>query len=177
MDFSHLSPAEIWRLLIPRSHWLYEDDVPEDELIFRYRQHIYFINQDGSVLSLPEPEHLERYHLSALLDHLANSDETYDYDDSGEFDYGAVLTRMGYVVPTAPPREEADYLIEIVDTLDPCGQITRYELRSVGFAFALYHALLACQRLNEQSDGEGEHEVKRITPIRECKAKELHVRH
>nr|WP_241254560.1 hypothetical protein [Brevibacillus sp. SYP-B805] len=169
----HAAPADIWRLLIPSSCWLFPEEVPDDELIFHYRDHIYFVNSDGSVISMPKPAGCELMGLGELLDLLATAEETYDFDDNGEFDYGCILKRMGYVVPTSGTGEKADYLVEIVNTIAPQSMVTRYELSRVSFAFALYHALLRCHELNGKSDWEFEHEVKRISPVERLQMKDL----
>ncbi len=173
MELLQAAPAEIWRLLIPASCWLYHEEVPEDELIFHYRDQIYFVNEDGSVISLPKPAAFELMDLGKLLDHLATSDSTYDYDDSGEFDYGSVLQGMGFMVPISGRREQGNYLVEIVNIFAPEEMVTRYELRKVSFSFALYHALLCCHELNRKCDWEFEHEVKCITPMEPIHTKNL----
>lgn len=173
MELLSAAPAYIWRLLIPQSLWLYRDEVPEDEFIFQYRNHIYFINGDGSVLSLPKPAAFELMDLGELLDYLARSDSTYDYDDCGEFDYGFVLRRMGYLAPTNCTREQGNHLVEIVNMQAPDEMVTRYELHNVSFSFALYHALMRCHELNRKSDWEFEHEVKCITPLENNRTKDL----
>ncbi|WP_134686419.1 hypothetical protein [Brevibacillus migulae] len=175
MELFSAAPADIWRLLIPSSHWLYRDEVPEDELIFHYRDQIYFVNNDGSVISLPKPAAFELMDLGELLDHLATSDCSYDYDDSGEFDYASVLLRMGYLVPTGSRRERADHLVEIVNTLAPEKMVTRYELPGVCFTFALYHGLLRCHELNRKCDWEFEHEIKSIKRAGQYEAKHFHL--
>lgn len=177
MELLQAAPADIWRLLIPPSCWLYREEVPEDELIFHYRNQIYFINEDGSVISLPKPAAFEMMDLGNLLDHLATSDSTYDYDDSGEFDYGFVLQRMGFMVPISGRREQGDYLVEIVNLFSPEEMVTRYELQQVSFSFALYHALLRCHELNRKCGWEFEHEVKRITLLEPFQAKNLQYQH
>jgi hypothetical protein len=176
MELLHTSPADIWRLLIPSPLWLFPEDVPTDELIFHYRDHIYFINNDGSVLAMPKPACFDLMELGELLDLLATSDNTIDFDDEGEFDYGFVLKRMGYVVPTSRERGKATYQIEIVNTIAPHAMITRYELKRVSFTFALYHALMRCHELNERSDWEFEHEVRRITRLEKTMATQYQVK-
>ncbi|WP_400164777.1 hypothetical protein ACAF76_005825 [Brevibacillus sp. TJ4] len=164
MDMLEKKPAQIWRMLIPASAWMFPDEVPESELIFSYRTHIYFVNDDGSVLALPKPPGWEMLDLGMLLEHLATSEQTIDFDDNGEFDFGFVLKQMGYVVPTKKKREKANYQIEIINTALPhAGH--RYELRHVQFVFALYHALMRCHELNAKTDWEYEHEVKRIVKV------------
>jgi hypothetical protein len=167
MELLHASPATIWRLLIPKKHWLFAEDVDEEELVFLYRDFVYFVNEDGSVLSLPKPKHLEYMDLGDLYDHLAEADDTFDFDDHGMFDYAEILQRMGYIVPTARTRERKDYAVEIVNSLDPERMVSRYTLKRVSFVFALYHALLRCRELNVKSDGLFEHEVKRVASIEE----------
>lgn len=162
MEMPNDKPAQIWRLLIPPVYWMFPNDVPEDELIFHYRDHIYFVNNDGSVLAMPKPACYDLLDLGTLLEYLATSDDTIDFDDEGEFDIGFVLKRMGYVVPTRQKREKATYQIEIINTVLPKAHGTRYELKNVHFGFALYHALMRCHELNAKTDWEYEHEVKRI---------------
>ncbi len=162
MEFDNTEAATVWRLLIPAKHWLFCDDVSEDELIFAYRDKIYFVNFDGSVLALPKPAHVELLNLTMLLERLASSDEVIDFDDEGIFDYGSILKRMGYCLPTSTKFEKYTYQIEIVNTMAPKTLATRYELKKVSFVYALYHALMRCHELNAKSDWEFEHEVKRI---------------
>jgi|GEM_PF-550717 len=170
MDLLQAAPAVIWRLLIPPAHWLFPEDTPEDELIFHYRDHIYFVNQDGSVIALSKPACWELLTLGELLELLASSDDTYDFDDHGEFDYAVILGKMGFMVPVRAGRERADYLVEIVNTLAPEEMISRYELKQVSFPFALYHALLRCHELNRRSDWAFEHEVSRISRLEQAAA-------
>lgn len=177
MELLHAMPSEIWRLLIPSTYWLFSEDVPNNELIFHYRDKIYFVNEDGSVISMKKPTHFEWMDLGDLLDHLAKTDDTYDFDEQGEFDYGCILLRMGYMVPAKRQKERADYLIEIVNTIAPDRMVTRYELKKVSFPFALYHALMRCHQLNKQSDWEFEHEVKSITKAERYQLKDLQVQH
>ncbi|WP_064203362.1 hypothetical protein [Brevibacillus brevis] len=165
MELLHCEPAQIWRYLIPQNYWMFPDEVPEDELIFHYRDHIYFVNNDGSVLAMPQPACFETLDMGTLLEYLATSDDTFDFDDEGEFDYGHVLKRMGYIVPVRDKREKATYQIEIINTALPKAHGTRYEMKQVTFAFALYHALMRCHELNAKTDWEYEHEVKRIAVV------------
>ncbi|QDS33151.1 hypothetical protein [Brevibacillus brevis] len=165
MELLHSEPAQIWRYLIPQNHWMFPDEVPEDELIFHYRDHIYFVNNDGSVLSMPQPACFDSLDMGTLLEYLATSDDTIDFDDEGEFDYGHVLKRMGYIVPVRDKREKATYQIEIINTALPKAHGSRYEMKQVTFAFALYHALMRCHELNAKTDWEYEHEVKRIAEV------------
>ncbi|MBU8715620.1 MULTISPECIES: hypothetical protein [Brevibacillus] len=165
MELMNAKPAQIWRLLIPQSFWMFTEEVPEDELIFHYRDHIYFVNQDGSVLALPKPACFDMLDMGTLLECLATSDDTIDFDDEGEFDYGFVLKQMGYIVPVREKREKATYQIEIFNTALPKAHATRYEMKHVDFGFALYHALMRCHELNAKTDWEYEHEVKRIVKV------------
>ncbi|WP_024985673.1 hypothetical protein [Brevibacillus borstelensis] len=165
MDFLQKTPAEIWRMLIPPANWMFCEEMPEGELIFHYRDSIYFINEDGSVLALPKPACFEQLDLETLLEWLATSEETVDFDDNGEFDYGFVLKQMGFVVPTRRPRETSSFQIEIINTVLPQSMCTRYELKKVSFIFALYHALMRCHELNRRSGWEYEHEIKSITKL------------
>lgn len=165
MELLHAEPARIWRLLIPASHWLFPDEVPEDELVFQYRKRIYFIHEDGAVLSIRQPDDIARLDLDDLYDHLASADDSLDFDDEGEFDLFSVLKRMGYLVPTKQDREKLTYRIEIVNAMNPGALSMSYELANVSFVFALYHALMRCHQLNEQSDWDYEHEIKEIKEI------------
>jgi len=175
MEWSHTCPADVWRMLVPASCWMFSEDVPADELIFHYRDHIYFVGSDGSVLALPKPACFEQMDLGEILDLLATSEDTIDFDDEGQFDYGFVLKQMGYVVPTKKERERAAYQIEIVNTIAPHAMITRYELNQVCFTFALYHALMRCHELNERSAWEFEHEVKRISRLEKSAASQYRI--
>lgn len=165
MEMLNESPAKIWRLLIPATYWMFPKEVPEDELIFHYRDHIYFVNNDGAVLAMPKPACYDLLDLGTLLEYLATSEDTVDFDDEGEFDIGFVLRRMGYIVPTRGRREKATYQIQIVNTVLPKAHGTRYELKNVHFVFALYHALMRCHELNEKTGWEYEHEVKQIVKV------------
>lgn len=165
MEMINEAPAQIWRMLIPSHHWMFPEDMPQDELIFHYRDHIYFVNNDGSVLSMPKPACYDLLDLGTLLEYLATSDDTVDFDDEGEFDFGFVLKRMGYIVPTKKKKEKATYQVEIINTALPKAHATCYELKNVHFVFALYHALMRCHELNEKTDWEYEHEVKRIVRV------------
>lgn len=165
MELLHAEPARIWRLLIPVSNWLYTDEVPEDELLFHYRKHVYFVHEDGAVLSIPAPENLERMELEDLYDLLAMSEDSVDFDDQGEFDYFSVLLRMGYLVPAMHEEDQHSFHIEITNTLKPASLSTGYDLQNVSFEFALYHALMRCHELNEQCDWDYEHEIKEIKEV------------
>ncbi|WP_139491293.1 hypothetical protein [Brevibacillus dissolubilis] len=177
MELLHADPATIWRMLIPKQRWLYVDEMPEDELIFTYRDKVYFVNNDGSVLAMNAPEHLSMYTLGDMFSRLAGTNETFDFDDQGIFDYGAILRHMGYMAPIVRKRDRSNYLVEIVNGLDPEMLVTRYELKKVNFTFALYHAVLRCHELNKKCDYEFEHEVKRIAKVERFVAKDLHMKH
>ncbi len=176
MELLHAEPAAIWRMLIPRRLWLFPDDLGDNELIFAYRDQVFFVGHDGSVLAMAKPQTLARMRLADLLDRLAASDETVDFDDNGMFDYGAILKWMGYVVPVGRRRDTDRYLIEIVNTIAPDAMVTRYELKRVSFTYALYHALMRCFELNEKCDGEFEHEVKRIAKVEPYSPQQVSVR-
>lgn len=165
MELLNEAPAQVWRLLIPPSQWMFPDEVPQDELIFHYRDDIYFVSQDGSVLAMPKPACFDRMDLGTLLEHLAASECTVDFDDEGQFDFGFVLKRMGYIVPVRQKGKRATYQVEIINTALPKALASRYELKNVHFVFALYHALMRCHELNEKTDWEFEHEVKRIEKV------------
>ncbi|MGO0062238.1 hypothetical protein ACTID9_19750 [Brevibacillus fluminis] len=165
MELLDVEPARIWRLLIPAANWLYTDEVPEDELIFHYRKHVYFVHEDGAVLSIPAPDHLERLELEDLYDLLAESEDSHDFDDEGVFDTFSVLSRMGYLVPTKHEGDRHHYHIEIVNTMKPDSLSVCYDLEQVSFEFALYHALMRCHELNEQCDWDYEHEIKEIKEV------------
>ncbi|AKF93565.1 hypothetical protein NW801_12705 [Brevibacillus laterosporus] len=169
MDLLRREPVEIWRLLIPRKQWLFAQDTDPSEFIFGYRDKVYVVNEDGSVISLPRPLHIERMSVVQLLDLMVMGSGTFDYDDNGIFDVGGVLKDMGYMA--AIGSEKHDYQIEIVNTLDPDKMISSYVLKGVSFTFALYHAILRCHELNLKSDGLFEHEVKEIVKIEPRKYK------
>ena len=177
MELLHSEPAAIWRLLIPASHWLYADDVPNNELVFTYRDQLYFVNDDGSILSVPKPRQLDQMDLGEVYDYLSLSDEAYDFDDAGEFDYALVLQRMGYLIPSGEPTDRDDYLIELVNTTQAEQAPIRYQLQQVSFVFALYHGLMRCHELNVASDGEDEHEIKRISKLEPYQLNDLQMRH
>lgn len=173
MEFSLKESAAIWRELIPARDWLCPEDTPEDELIFAYRDKIYFVNFDGSVLAISRPPHLELFNISMLYDRLASTEEVIDFDDEGIFDCGSILKQMGYVVPTTTKLEKHTYQIEIINTIAPQTFVSRYELKKVSYRYALYHAVMKCHELNEKSDWEFEHEVKQIRKIDPPAKKEL----
>nr|WP_239565442.1 hypothetical protein [Brevibacillus fulvus] len=158
-------PSHIWRLLIPSCHWLHAAELPEDELIFHYRDRLYFVNEDGSVISAAKPAHLEWMDLGSLYEWLAACEDTYDFDDNGEFDYGFILKRMGYLAPVKRQRANTCYQIKIVNRSAGQTMMSSYELYKVSFEFALYHALLRCHELNEKTEWLFEHEVKEIKRI------------
>ncbi|QDX95580.1 hypothetical protein C2W64_04313 [Brevibacillus laterosporus] len=160
MDLLRREPAEIWRLLIPRKQWLFDQDTDPSEFIFGYRDKVYVVNEDGSVISLPKPLNLERMSVIQLLDLMVMGTGTFDYDDHGIFDVGGILKDMGYMAPIG--MEKHNYRVEIVNTLDPDTMNSYYVLKGVSFTFALYHAILRCHELNVKSDGLFEHEVKEI---------------
>lgn len=165
MELLHAEPARIWRLLIPVTNWLYVDEVPEDEFIFYYRKHVYFVHEDGAVLSIPAPDQLEMIELEDMYDLLASSEDSFDFDDQGEFDYFSVLSRMGYLVPTMHDDDRHHFHIEIINAMKPTSLALDYDLSDVSFEFALYHALMRCHQLNEQCDWDYEHEIKEIKEV------------
>jgi len=177
MELTNKEPAEIWRMLIPRRHWLYADELEDDEFIFAYRNHVYFVNDDGSVLSVAQPDYLELCDIEDLYDLLEDTQDTFDFDDNGIFDYGSILKRMGYIASTGSRGERAGYMIEIVNTIDPDAMLHRYELDDVSMTYALYHALLRCHELNAKSDWEFEHEVKQIVKIEKYAEPDLQRKH
>ncbi|UFJ41628.1 hypothetical protein LOK74_03695 [Brevibacillus humidisoli] len=162
MELCKLEPVDVWRLLIPERMQLFEDDMPGDELIFRYRDSVYFVHDDGAVIALPAPAHLEQLSLGGFLEHVMTAEETVDFDEQGMFDIGTILRRIGFVVSCTGRRDQGDYQVEIVDALVVGQTIASYYLTGVTFTFALYHGLLCCSHLNELAEENGEFEVKRI---------------
>ncbi|WP_126425646.1 hypothetical protein [Brevibacillus marinus] len=163
MELSKLAPVEIWRLLIPARMQLFADELSGDELIFRYRDKVYFVHEDGAVLALPTPPQLKHMTFPAFLEYLMKEDETIDFDENGVFDIGSILRQIGFVVSCGRRRERADYTVEIIDALAPGQPLARYVLCGVSFTFALFHGLLCCSYLHELAEEDGEFEVKRIT--------------
>ena len=177
MELLNKEPADIWRMLIPKHKWLFTGDLSDDELIFTYRDQVYFVNNDGSILSMNKPAHLDTISLGSLYDLLAASPHTFDFDDHGIFDYASILQHMGYLIPTGNLRNLANYEVEIVNILNPEKMVSRYECKRVSMVYALYHALLRCHELNRKSGWEYEHEVKSIRKIESQQRKDLKTKH
>lgn len=163
MDLSSLSPVDIWRLLVPDRMRLFVDELCSDELVFCYRDRVYFVHADGAVISLSAPPQLKRMSFSAFLEYLQAAEDTLDFEENGVFDIGTILRQIGFVVSCGRWRERADYTVEIIDELAPEMVLTRYVLIGVSFTFALYHGLLCCSHLFELAEESGEFAVKRVT--------------
>ncbi|RXT13579.1 hypothetical protein [Ammoniphilus sp. CFH 90114] len=159
------SPAEIWRLLLPKQNILFSRDHEYDDLIFRFRGHIYFVHEDGAVVRMKKPENLQILTPEDLWELLFHDKDTLDYDDCGLFSIGAILQHMGFLVPLKMGKSQRTYEVEVINRLDQHPQSYTYTLEDVTFRFALYHALLTCHDMNVQFEDTGEYEIESITPL------------
>ncbi|MBP1932870.1 hypothetical protein [Ammoniphilus resinae] len=154
------SAVEIWKMLIPSKYILFPFEMDNEELIFHYRDYIYFVQDDGAVVRMGKPIDLHKQKLEDLWQLLFYDRQTFDYDHHGIFSIGAILKHMGYMVPfTYHPHQT--HLVEIVDLINP-DQVYQIELNSLSFRFVLYQSLLYCDELNEQFRGETEFEIQQI---------------
>lgn len=165
MQFLDAKPAALWRILIPRQRWLFTADLPEDELVFHYRQRVYYVHRDGSVVSVPLPKRWTEMTYSAFCRYLAEAVDSYDFDDEGIFDVGSILQTMGFLLPISQRGHYATYSIQLLDTVDKSGSTVHYELPGVDLSFALYHAVMMCSQLNAQSNWAAEYEVMEISQL------------
>lgn len=159
------TPADIWRMLLPKQHILFPPDREYDDLIFQYRNFVYFVHEDGAVVRMNKPHNVRKLTQEDLWEFLFHEKETLDYDDCGFFSIGSILRHMGFLVPMKTGGREGNYEVEVLNRLDPDQQGSRYTLTAVTFRFALYHALLKCHEMNDSEGEEGEYEVQSITPL------------
>jgi len=154
------SAVDIWKMLIPAKNILFPFQLDRDELVFYFREHIYFIQEDGAVVRMAKPTDLYKHKLEDLWQLLFYDHHTFDYDHHGIFSIGAILRHMGFMVPfTHQPR--FSHQVEIVDLVNP-DQVYQIELNNSSFRFVLYRSLLYCDELNEQFRGETEFEIQQI---------------
>jgi hypothetical protein len=159
------SPAEIWRMLLPKKCILYPENNHYDELIFWYRKHVYFVHEDGAVVRIQKPSQVKKLSADDLWEILFHEKDTFDYEDHGIFSIGAILLHMGYLVPILVRGNHDDYGVEIVNILEPEKVAQHLNLQNVSFQYALYLSLLKCHELNEESKGRYEFEIQRISPV------------
>ncbi|HJV45239.1 MAG TPA: hypothetical protein VJ824_05885 [Bacillota bacterium] len=161
------SPVELWRLLLPEKFILYPNkDYPYEELIFFYRNYIYFVHEDGSVIRMNKPTQLKKLDVDDLWELLFHDRDTFDYDDHGIFTIGAILLDIGFLLPAYSSRGKADYQIEIVQAGEPQRVVGEFEIRGVTFQFALYQAFILCHVWNGQLQEELEYEIRQITQLK-----------
>lgn len=157
------SPIDIWRMLLPAKQILFPA-IQDDDLIFQYRSHIYFVHEDGAVIRMKKPEHPHKLSQEDLWDALFHEHDTFDYEEHGIFSIGGILLHMGFMLPLKAASSQSSFQIEIVNKLDPELPIHSYELSRVSFRFALYHSLIRCHEWNAQNE-ELEFEVQQISRI------------
>lgn len=158
------TPAEIWRLLLPKPSILFPAIREYDDLIFQYRNFVYFVHEDGAVVRMNKPQNVRKLAQEDLWELLFHDKDTLDYDDCGFFSIGSILKHMGFLVPMKTGGREGTYEVEILNRMNPDQKGSSYTLTEVTFRFALYHALLQCHELNVREE-EGEYEIQSITPL------------
>lgn len=161
------SPAEIWKMLLPKKNILFLDHYEYEELIFYYRNYVYFVHHDGAIVRMKKPNGLRKLKQEDLWELLFHEDDTFDYDDEGIFTLGEVLLHIGFVVPLKTSKSQSSYQIEVVNRLSPEPTSISYELNDVSFQYALYHSHLKCVELNEQEREDNEYEVAQILRLNE----------
>lgn len=154
-------PLQIWKMLLPKKNVLFSEE--NDDLIFFYRDQLYFAHGDGAIVRMKKPEKAEKMTADDLWELLFYEKDTYDYDDHGVFSIGAVLLEMGYLVQLNQ-RKKKDYHVELVNLIEP-GQIRWMEFHQVPFQYALSQALIECHRLNLENDGRDEYNVLQVTEL------------
>lgn len=159
------SSAEIWQMVLPKRNILFPAFSENDDLIFYYRNSVYFVHEDGAVVRMKKPGNIHKLSQEDLWEILFHEKDTFDYDDHGMFSMGAILKDMGFMIPLKNRPYECSFKIEIVNRIDPEGDLYFYELNQVSFQYALYHAFIQCHERNEQSSGVGEYEVQQIDRI------------
>lgn len=156
------SSAEIWQMLLPRKNILFPALSENDDLIFYYRNFVYFVHEDGAVVRMKKPGNIHKLTQEDLWEILFHEKDTFDYDDHGMYSMGEILKDMGFMIPLKNYPFECRFKIEIVNRIDPEEDSKFYELNQVSFQYALYHAFIRCHEWNEQSGGVGEYEVQQI---------------
>jgi hypothetical protein len=161
------SPAEIWKMLLPKKNILFLDRYEYEELIFYYRNYVYFVHHDGAIVRMKKPSGLHKMTQEDLWERLFHEEDTFDYDDEGLFTIGEVLLHMGFVVPLKSSRSRFCYQIEVVNRLNPESLFISYELKNVSIQYALYYSYLKCLEYNEQEQEDSEYEVAQIVCLNE----------
>ncbi|RKD27067.1 hypothetical protein BEP19_00390 [Ammoniphilus oxalaticus] len=156
-------PTDIWKLLIPRKNILLAEGQGFEDLIFYYRDNLYFVHEDGAVVGMKRPREVEKIAPDELWELLFYAKDTFDYDDQGLFSIGSILLEMGYLTEVQQNQRKS-YRVELVDMLDS-SRVRSFELQSVSFQYALYRALLECHLLDLDGGESVEYEVLQIVEI------------
>jgi hypothetical protein len=158
------STIDIWKLLLPKKNILFSGTWEYEELIFFYRNYVYFVHEDGATIRMRKPEHVHRLSQEDLWESLFHEQDTFDYDDHGMFSIGSVLLSMGFILPiTRFRRGKSTYQVEVINRIDQL-EVKNYVLTDVPFRYALYHALITCHEWNETKGSGREYEVQQIDP-------------
>lgn len=163
------STVRLLRSLIPASNFLFTERLSAEEAIFYYRNGLYFVYDDGSIVGMPRPKRFRTMTFAELWGALYRSSVVRDYDQDGVFDLGEFLQDIGYLVAT--PKTDLFFAFTLSPRYDPQDVAERFEIDGVSFPFALYHALLSCTRHFHGSDRTIEYIVTGIE-IRKLSAKE-----
>lgn len=159
------SSAEIWQMLLPKKNILFPAFSEYDDLIFYYRNFVYFVHEDGAIIRMKKPGNVHKLTQEDLWEILFHEKDTFDYDDHGMFSMGAVLKDMGFMISMRCRSVHSKFKIEIVNRIDREGEPQYYLLNQVSFPYALYHAFLQCHEWNERSGGVGEYEVQQVVRV------------
>lgn len=158
--------AEIWQMLLPKKNILFPARSEFEDLIFYYRNYLYFVHEDGAVVRMNKPNNVHLLTQEDLWELLFHEKETLDYDDQGIFSIGAILLDMGFLVQLNR-NWNRNFRLEIANTLELGDEMRFIELRQASFQYALYYSLIKCHQWNEESAGEYEFEIQRIEEIEE----------
>lgn len=144
------STVRLLRSLIPASNFLFTERLSTDEAIFYYRNGLYFVYDDGSIVGMPQPKRFRTMTFAELWGALYRSAVVRDYDQDGVFDLGEFLQDIGYLVATPPT--DLFFAFTLSPRYDPQEAFERFEIGGVSFPFALYHALLHCTKHFQASE-------------------------
>jgi len=158
--------AEIWQMLLPKKNILFPARCEFEDLIFYYRNYLYFVHEDGAVIRMNKPKNVHLLTQEDLWELLFHEKETYDYDDQGVFSIGAILLDMGFLVETNR-NWHRNFRLEFVNTIKLGDDVRIIHLNQVSFQYALYYGLIQCHQWNEESAEDHEYEVQRIVEIEE----------
>lgn len=158
--------AEIWQMLLPKRNILFPAYNEWEDLIFTYRNYLYFVHEDGAVVRMNKPKNVHLLTQEDLWELLFHEKETTDYDDLGIFSIGGILLHIGYLVEVSCKRLK-NFKLEFVNTIGGKNDVFITELQHVSFQYALYYGLVECHRKNVASDGEIQLEVQQIDEIEE----------